>query len=84
MADLEGAFDSVWREGAIYNLYKAGTTNNLLLVLASFLKHHQYKNFSQTTYIWSITRVDTQPTNFSHVHCSADMSADEENTTEHE
>ena len=44
MTDLEGAFDSVWREGAIYKLYKAEITNNLLLVLASFLKHRQYKN----------------------------------------
>ena len=39
MADLEGAFDSVWRERAIYKLYKVGITNNLLLVLTSFLKH---------------------------------------------
>ena len=36
MADLEEAFDSVLREEAIYKLYKARITNNLLLVLASF------------------------------------------------
>ena len=82
MADLEGAFDSVWREGAIYNLYKAGTTNNLLLVLASFLKHHQYKNFSQTTYIGVSQGLILSPLIF--LVYTADMSADEENTTEHE
>ena len=56
MTDLEGAFDSVWREGAIYKLYKAGITNNLLLVLASFLKHRKYKNLANThTGSWSNT-----------------------------
>ena len=48
MADLEGAFDSVWREKEIYMLYKAGITNNLLLVLRSFLKHRQYRNIVST------------------------------------
>ena len=37
MADLEGAFDSVWREGALYKLHMAGINNNLLAVLFSFL-----------------------------------------------
>ena len=32
MADLEGAFDSVWREGALYKLHMAGI-NNILAVL---------------------------------------------------
>ena len=54
MTDLEGAFDSVWREGAIYKLCKSEITNNLLLVLASFLKHRQYKNLVNThTGSWS-------------------------------
>ena len=43
MADLEEAFDSVWREGAICKLYNVVMTNNLLLVLTSFLKHCQYR-----------------------------------------
>ena len=37
MADLEGTFDSVWREGALYKLHMAGIDNNLLAVLSSFL-----------------------------------------------
>ena len=36
MADLEGAFDTVRREGAFYKLHKAGI-NNLLSVFSSFL-----------------------------------------------
>ena len=49
MTDLEGAFDSIWREGA-------EITNNLLLVLASFLKHRQYKHLANThTGSWSNT-----------------------------
>ena len=56
MADLEEAFDSVWREEAIYKLYKARITNNLLLVLASFLKHRQYRNLvNNHTGNWSNT-----------------------------
>ena len=45
MADLEGAFDSVWREGALYKLYMAGIYNNLLVVLSSFLTDRVCKNF---------------------------------------
>ena len=56
MTDLEGAFDSVWRERAIYKLYKAGITNNLLLVLENFLKHSKYKKlFNTHTGSWSNT-----------------------------
>ena len=29
MADLEGAFDTVWRKGAIYKVHKAGIMNSL-------------------------------------------------------
>ena len=32
MADLEGAFDAVWRDGAIYKLYQAVMKNNMLSV----------------------------------------------------
>ena len=45
MADLEGAFDSVWREGALYKLHMAGINNNLLAVLSSFLTDRVRKNF---------------------------------------
>ena len=45
MADLEGVFDSVWREGALYKLHMAGTNNNLLAVLSSFLTERVCKNF---------------------------------------
>ena len=40
MADLEGTFDSVWREGALYKLHMAGIDNNLLAVLSSFLTEY--------------------------------------------
>ena len=33
MADLDGACDSVWREGTLYKLHMAGINNNLLTVL---------------------------------------------------
>ena len=48
MADLEGAFDSVWREGAIYKLHQAGINSHLLLVLCSFLIDRQYQNLVNT------------------------------------
>ena len=44
MADLEGAFDSVWREGALYKLHMAGINNTLLSVLSSFLTDRVCRN----------------------------------------
>ena len=44
MADLEGAFDSVWREGALYKLHMAGINNTLLAVLSSFLTDRVCRN----------------------------------------
>ena len=44
MADLEGVFDTVWREGAIYKLHKAGINNNLLSVFSSFLSDRYSRN----------------------------------------
>ena len=89
MADLEEVFDSVWREGAIYKFCKAGITKNLLLDLASFLKHRQYRNLVNThTANWSNTTYGVpqgsmlSPLTF--LVCTADMSDEEENTTEHE
>ena len=56
MADLEEAFDLVWKEEAMHKLYKAGITNNLLLVITSFLKHCPYRNLVNThTENWSNT-----------------------------
>ena len=48
MADLEGAFDSVWREGALYKLHMAGINNNLLAVLFSFLSDRVCRNFANS------------------------------------
>ena len=44
MADLEGAFDTVWREGVIYKLHKAGINNNLLSVFSGFLSDRYSRN----------------------------------------
>ena len=44
MADLERAFHTVWREGAIYKLHKAGINNNLLSVFSSFLSDRCFRN----------------------------------------
>ena len=89
MADLEGSSDSVWREGAIYKLYKAVITNNLFLVLTSFLKHRQYRKVVNThTGNWSnITSGVPQRSKLSlliFLVYTANMSAEEENTTEYE
>ena len=37
MAELAGAFDVAWRDGAIYKLYEADVRNNMLSVFDSFL-----------------------------------------------
>ena len=44
MADLEGAFDAVWRNGALYKLHKAGVKDNLLSVFSSFLTDRYSRN----------------------------------------
>ena len=48
MADLEGAFDSVWRLRALYKLHKAEISENLLLIFASFMRNHQQRNLVNT------------------------------------
>ena len=48
MADLEGAFDSVWREGALYKLHMAGINNSLLAVFSSFLTDSVCRNFANS------------------------------------
>ena len=44
MADLEGAFYLVWREGALYKLHVAGINNTPLSVLSSFLTDRVCRN----------------------------------------
>ena len=88
--DLEGAFESVWREAEMYKLYKTGISNNPLVVLTSFLRcHHQYRKFVNAHLgNWSDTtsgapqRSILSPLIF--FVYTADMTAEEENTTEHE
>ena len=41
MTDLEGAYDSTWREGVIYKLYLAGISGNMLRLCHSFLNQRQ-------------------------------------------
>ena len=48
MADLEGTFDSVLRLGALYKLDKAGISENLLLIFASFMRNSQQRNLVNT------------------------------------
>ena len=45
MADREGAFSSVWREGALYKLHMPGINNNFLAVLSSFLTDRVCRKF---------------------------------------
>ena len=55
-ADLQGAFDAVWRKGALYKLHKAGITNNLLSVFSSFLTGRSYRNLVNSyTSDWAST-----------------------------
>ena len=55
-ADLQGAFDAVWRKGALYKLHKAGITNNLLSVFSSFLTDRLYRNLVNSyTSDWACT-----------------------------
>ena len=51
MANLERAFDTVWREGAIYKLQKAGINNNLFSAFSGFLSDRYSRNLvnSQTS-----------------------------------
>ena len=54
MADLEGTFDSVLRLGALYKLDKAGISENLLLIFASFMRNSQQRNLVNTHVdVWS-------------------------------
>ena len=55
-ADLQGAFDAVWRKGALNKLHKAGITNNLLSVFSSFLTDRFSRNLVNShTSDWACT-----------------------------
>ena len=55
-ADLQGAFDVVWRKVALYKMHKAGITNNLLSVFSSFLTDRFYRNLVDSyTSDWACT-----------------------------
>ena len=62
MADLEGAFDTVQREGAIYRLQKSGINNNLLSVFSSFLSDKYSRNLVNShTSDWFQTTLGVPP-----------------------
>ena len=57
MADLQGAFDAVWRNGALYKLHNAGIRNNLLSVFSSFLNDRFSRNLVNShTSEWFLTQ----------------------------
>ena len=66
MADLEGAFDSVWRLGALYKLHKAGILKSLLLIFACFMRNRQQRNLvNKHVDEWSTSEIGVhiKPTN---------------------
>ena len=79
MADLEGAFDSVWRLRAVSKLHKAGVSENLLLIFASFMNKRQQRNLVNTYRSvvkirnWGSTRICIKPINL--LSITADMTA---------
>ena len=50
IADLQGAFDAVWRDGTIYKSYQAGIRNNMPSVFDSFLCDRLSRNLVNTYY----------------------------------
>ena len=60
MADLEGALDAVWRNGAIYKLHKAGLRNNLMPVFSSFLNDRHCKNLVNSSECLAINFCEIQ------------------------
>ena len=59
MADLESAFDSVWRLGPLYKLHKAEISENILLVFASFMRNPQQRNLV-TTHVDEWSKSETE------------------------
>ena len=48
MADLESAFDAVWKDGVICKLYEGGIRNNMLSIFDSFLCDRLWRNLVNT------------------------------------
>ena len=64
MADQESAFDYVWRLGALYKLHKTRISENLVLILASFMRNRQQSNLVNTHVDeWSILGIYIKPIN---------------------
>ena len=51
MADLEGAFDSVWRLGALYKLHKARISEKFTFNICKLHEKPSTKKPSKHTYI---------------------------------
>ena len=55
-ADLQGAFDSVWRKGALYKLHRAGINSNLLAVFSTFFTDRSFRDLVNSyTNEWSFS-----------------------------
>ncbi len=58
LIDLEGAFDAVWRDGVIYQLWSAGVSGRLLQYVCSFLTDRKSRNLvNEYTSPWIDTSV---------------------------
>ena len=58
MVDLEGAFDSVWREAVIVKMFEMGIEGRLLAYVASFLQNRQSRSLVNTHVTdWSSTTI---------------------------
>ena len=89
MADLEGAFDSVWRLGALYKLHKARISENLLLIFASFMRNHQQRNLANAhIYEWSTSETGVRQGSILNplifLVYTADMTVGEQNKSDNE
>ena len=89
MADLEGAFDSVWRLEALYKLHRTGISENLLLIFASFMRKRQQGNLVNTHVVeWSLSKTGVpqgsilSPLIF--LVYTADLTVEEQNKSDNE
>ena len=56
LADLQGAFDSVWRKGALYKLHQADINSNLLAIFSRFFTDRSFRNLVNSyTSEWSFS-----------------------------
>ena len=89
MADLEGAFDSVWRLGALYKLHRAGISENLLLIFASFMRKRQQGNLVNTHVVeWSSSKTGVPQGSILspliYLVYTADLTVEEQNKSDNE